>query len=477
MSNKKEIYQKISEELLTLIGGKENIQGVAHCATRLRIVLVDNSLADLDQIGQLELVKGVFVAGDQLQIIFGAGTVNNVYDVFTEVSGTERMSLGDVKAQSVQKQNAFQKAIKSLSDVFVDIIPGLLAAALLMGLTGLLGQEGIFGPQSVIEMFPSLAGINRFISICSTGIFTILPMLVVYSATRRYGGTPVLGLVIGAIMLHPDLANAYSVGNGTVNPEVINIFGLNVELVAFQGGIIIALMMGFITAKLDIFFNKKIPDMVKLFFAPLATVVIAAFLLFTVIGPLGRALADIITYSLLWATTNLGIFGFMLFAGIQQIIVITGIHHVIGAVEAQLIADTGRNFIMPLMSVALIAQGGAVLGFLLLNWKDAKVKQICISSFGSILFGISEPAIFGVTLKNKFPLIAGCLGATLGGAYVYLTHVTAIGFGATAIPGIAIVAAEGNGHLNYIFAHLIALSAGFIFTYVYGKVKVKREVA
>ena len=243
MSNKKEIYQKISEELLTLIGGKENIQGVAHCATRLRIVLVDNSLADLDQIGQLELVKGVFVAGDQLQIIFGAGTVNNVYDVFTEVSGTERMSLGDVKAQSVQKQNAFQKAIKSLSDVFVDIIPGLLAAALLMGLTGLLGQEGIFGPQSVIEMFPSLAGINRFISICSTGIFTILPMLVVYSATRRYGGTPVLGLVIGAIMLHPDLANAYSVGNGTVDPEVINIFGLNVELVAFQGGIIIALMM------------------------------------------------------------------------------------------------------------------------------------------------------------------------------------------------------------------------------------------
>ena len=453
MSNKRETYQKISEKLLVLLGGKENIQGVAHCATRLRIVLVDNSLADLDQIGELDLVKGVFVAGDQLQIIFGAGIVNNVYDVFTEVSGTEKMSLGDVKAQSAQKQNAFQKAIKSLSDVFVDIIPGLLAAALLMGLTGLLEQQGIFGSQSVVEM------------------------LVVYSATRRYGGTPVLGLVIGAIMLHPDLANAYSVGNGTVEPEVINIFGLNVELVAFQGGIIIALMMGFITAKLDIFFNKKIPDMVKLFFAPLLTVVVAALLLFTIIGPLGRSLADIITYSLLWATTSLGVFGYMLFAGIQQIIVITGIHHVIGAVEAQLIADTGRNFIMPLMSVALIAQGGAVLGFLLLNWKDDKTKQICISSFGSILFGISEPAIFGVTLKNKFPLIAGCLGATLGGAYVYLAHVTAIGFGATAIPGIAIVAAEGNGHLNYIIAHLIALVAGFIFTYAYGKVKGKREVA
>lgn len=477
MTNKKGNYQKISEKLLVLLGGKENIQGVAYCATRLRIVLTDHEQVDLDQIGNLDLVKGVFVAGDQLQIIFGAGTVNDVYEVFTQVSGTTKMSLGDVKAQSIKKQNGIQKAIKSLSDVFVDIIPGLLAAALLMGLTGLLEQQGIFGSQSVIEMFPSLAGINRFLSICSTGIFTILPMLVVYSATRRYGGTPVLGLIIGAIMLHPDLANAYSVGNGTVEPEVINIIGLNIELVAFQGGIIIALMMGFITAKLDIFFNKKIPDMVKLFFAPLLTVVVAAFLLFTIIGPVGRTLADIITYSLLWATTNLGVLGYMLFAGIQQIIVITGIHHVIGAVEAQLIADTGHNFIMPLMSVALIAQGGAVLGYLVLNWKNDKTKQICISSFGSVLFGISEPAIFGVTLKNKFPLIAGCFGAAFGGAYIYVKNVTAIGFGATAIPGIAIVTAEGNGHLNYIIAHLIALVAGFAFTYAYGKLKGKREVA
>ncbi len=312
MANKKGNYQKISEKLLELLGGKENIQGVAHCATRLRIVLTDHEQVDLDQIGNLDLVKGVFVAGDQLQIIFGAGTVNDVYEVFTQVSGTTKMSLGDVKAQSIKKQNSIQKAIKSLSDVFVDIIPGLLAAALLMGLTGLLEQKGIFGSQSVIEMFPSLAGINRFLSICSTGIFTILPMLVVYSATRRYGGTPVLGLIIGAIMLHPDLANAYSVGNGTVEPEVINIIGLNIELVAFQGGIIIALMMGFITAKLDIFFNKKIPDMVKLFFAPLLTVVVAAFLLFTIIGPVGRTLADIITYSLLWATTNLGVLGYFI---------------------------------------------------------------------------------------------------------------------------------------------------------------------
>lgn len=473
MSKKENQYKLISEQLLKCIGGADNIQGAAHCATRLRLVLKDNGKADLKVIEKIELVKGVFIAGDQLQIIFGAGTVNNVYDAFIEATGKGEMSLGEAKAAASEKQNWFQKSIKSLSDVFVEIIPGLLAAALLMGITGLLSQQGIFGEESIIEMYPALSGLNRFMQIASTGIFTILPLLVVYSATKRYGGSPVLGLVIGAIMLHPDLANAYAVGNGTVEPEIINLFGLKVELVAFQGGIIIALMMGFVTAKLDRFFNKRIPDMVKLFLAPIATVVVAIFLLFTIVGPAGRGLASLVTTSLLWSTENLGIVGYMLFAGVQQIIVITGLHHVIGAVEAQLIADTGRNFIMPLMSVALIAQGGAVLGYLYLKWKDDKEKQICISSFGSILFGISEPAIFGVTLKNKFPLIAGCIGATLGGAYVYITKVSAIGFGATAFPGLAIVAAENNGHMNYIIAHLIALLAGAILTIVYGKMKNK----
>lgn len=477
MSKNVKQYSSIAENLLTKIGGKENLQGAAHCATRLRLVLNDNDKADLKGIEKIDLVKGVFIAGDQLQIIFGAGTVNNVYEAFLVTTGEKEMSLSDVKATSTNKQNPFQKAIKSLSDVFVEIIPGLLAAALLMGITGLLSQQGIFSDKSVIEMFPSLAGLNRFMQIASTGIFTVLPLLVVYSATKRYGGNAVLGLVIGAIMLHPDLANAYAVGNGTVQPEVINLFGLNVQLVGFQGGIIIALMMGFVTAKLDRFFNKKIHDMFKLFLAPIATVIVAALLLFTIVGPTGRELANLVTNSLLWATTNLGIFGYMLFAGVQQIIVITGLHHVIGAVEAQLIADTGRNFIMPLMSVALIAQGGAVLGYLFLKWKEDNAKQICISSFGSILFGISEPAIFGVTLKNKFPLIAGCIGATLGGAYVYLTKVTAIGFGATAVPGIAIVAAENNGHLNFIIAHIIALVAAMLLTIVSGKIKAKKITA
>ena len=469
--NIKSKYSPTVKELLTLIGGKENIQGAAHCATRLRIVLNDNSLADTKAIGELDYVKGSFVAGDQLQIIFGAGTVNDVYAVFVEEAGIQGMSLGDVKQQSAQKQNAFQRGIKALSDVFVEIIPGLLAAALLMGVTGLLSQQGIFGPESIVEMYPGIEGFNRFISIMSTGIFTILPLLVVYSATKRFGGNPVLGLVLGAIMLHPDLANAYLVGNGTVDPEVISVFGLRVSLVAFQGGIIIALMMGLVVAKLDRYFSRKVPDIIKLFLAPFLTILVSGFLLFTVVGPFGRLLADGITAGLMWSVDNLGIVGFMLFAGIQQVVVITGLHHVIGAVEAQLIADTGSNFIMPLMSVALMGQGGAVLGYTLAMWKNKKARQIGVSAFGSTLFGISEPALFGVNVKYKFPLIMGMIGGASGGAYVYLTGINALGFGATAVPGLAIVAAQGSGHLHYVIANALALAIGAVLTAAYLKVK------
>ncbi|MDV9882813.1 PTS transporter subunit EIIC [Clostridioides difficile] len=213
--------------------------------------------------------------------------------------------------------------------------------------------------------------------------------------------------------------------------------------------------------------------MLKLFLAPICTVIVASFLLFVIVGPLGRGLANIVTSSLLWITENLGIFGYMIFAGVQQVIVITGLHHVIGAVEAQLIADTGTNFIMPLMSVALIGQGGAILGYLVLNWKDIKARQIGISSFASVLFGISEPAIFGVTLKYKYPLIAGCIGGAIGGAYIYMTKVTALAFGATAVPGLAIVSTQGGGHVQYILAHLVTIVVAMITTILLGKLQKK----
>lgn len=477
---KQERYQKISEEITKAVGGMDNIAGSAHCATRLRIILKDNDKADMEKLDNIDLCKGTFVAGDQLQMIFGAGLVNDVYDVFSKYTHTENMSLTDIKDATAKRKNPLQIAIKSLSDVFIDIMPGILAAALLLGLTGVLNN------LEVVQNNATLYAINRLVTIASAGIFDVLPLAVAYSAVKRYGGKPILGIVMGAIMLSGNLANAYSAAQGAVDPEVLHLFGLPIELVGFQGGIIIALMIGWVTAKLDKFFDSKIPDAVKLLLSPMLTVLVSTLLLFTIIGPAGRTLSTWITDGLVWTTTNLGAFGFALFAGVQQIIVITGLHHIFGAIEASLIASTGTNFLNPLMSVALMGQGGAVLGYMLLHVKDTKTKEICIPSFLSTLFGISEPAIFGVNLRYKFPLIGGCIAAAVSGAYVYFTGLTSLGFGTTALPGLAIANPANNGYLNYIVAHVIALGLGIVVTMLLGgvrkgekakKVEEKRESA
>jgi len=460
--NKRKRYLAIAQKLTELVGGKSNIQGVAHCATRLRIVLENNDVVDTSKIENLDLVKGVFVAGDQLQIIFGAGLVNDVYEVFREYTGMESMNLSDLKTQANQKMNPLQRVIKALSDVFIEIMPGILAAALLTGLSGVLNN------MDIVQNNATLYGINKLINISSGAIFGFLPLAVAYSSCKRFGGRPILGIVIGCIMLSTSLADAYSAAQGTVTVETLHIFGLSVELVGFQGGIIVALLMGAVTAKLDIFFEKKVPEVIRLLISPLLTTLVSAVLLFTIIGPIGRGLASLLTGGLVWMTQNLGVIGYAFFSGVQQLIVITGLHHIIGAVEAQLLADTGRNILNPLMSVAIIGQGGAVLGYLCRNLKDAKTKELCIPSFISVLFGITEPALFGINLRFKYPIIGGCLGGAIGGAIVYFTNLAALGFGTTVVPGIALADPAGNGYINYIIAHLAALAGGFVITFLLG---------
>lgn len=468
---KEKLYQKISKEVLENIGGSENIQGAAHCATRLRIVLKDLSLAKTDKLENIDLVKGCFIAGSQLQLIFGAGTVNEVYKVFAKEAKLENMSLSDVKDIANNKENPLQKVIKALSDVFVEIIPAILAAAILLGVTGFLANF------EAVKTNQTLYAINRLSNLASVGIFAVLPMVVVYSATKRFGGRAILGIVVGAIMLDGSLANAYSIGTPGFNPEILDLFGLKIQMVGFQGGIIVALMMGYIVAQLDKFFEKKIPSVIKLLVSPMLTVFISTFLLFTIVGPIGRELSNYITGGLVWVSTEFGLIGYMIFAGLQQIIVITGLHHILNAAEAQLIATTGRDFLNPLMSVALISQGGAVLGYYLLHRKERKVAEIALPSFVSILFGISEPAIFGVNLKYKFPLIAGCIAGAVAGAFVYIFKLSSLGFGATAIPGITIIDPANNGYINYIIVHLIGLVLGIVICYTFGKAKTKKVIA
>lgn len=462
-------YEAISEKITQLAGGRENIVGLAHCATRLRLVLADNEKADIKAMEEVDLVKGVFVAGDQVQIIFGTGLVNDVCEVMGELNHMNTMSLGDLKTKAGQKMNPLQKALKALSDVFIEIMPGILAAALLTGLSSVLGN------LPAVESNETLYGIVRLINISSGAIFGFLPLCVAYSTVKRFGGRPIMGIVIGCIMLSNSLADAYAAAQGTVDVTTLHIFGFNVELVGFQGGIIVALLIGIVTAKLDQFFEKKVPEMIRLLVSPLLTTLISSFLLFFLIGPIGRGLASGIIAGLVWMTKNLGIVGYVVFSGVQQLIVITGLHHVFGAIETQLLVDTGRNFLNPLMSVAIIAQGGAVLGYMVRNLKNAKAKELCIPSFVSVLFGITEPALFGVNIRYRYPLAGGCIGGAVGGAIVYLTNLAALGFGTTVVPGIALANPTNHGYVNYVIAHLVALGVGFIATVIMGTVFEKKN--
>ena len=462
-------YEAISEKITQLAGGRENIVGLAHCATRLRLVLADNEKADIKAMEEVDLVKGVFVAGDQVQIIFGTGLVNDVCEVMGELNHMNTMSLGDLKTKAGQKMNPLQKALKALSDVFIEIMPGILAGALLTGLSSVLGN------LPAVESNETLYGIVRLINISSGAIFGFLPLCVAYSTVKRFGGRPIMGIVIGCIMLSNSLADAYAAAQGTVDVTTLHIFGFNVELVGFQGGIIVALLIGIVIAKLDQFFEKKVPEMIRLLVSPLLTILISSFLLFLLIGPIGRGLASGITAGLVWMTKNLGIVGYVVFSGVQQLIVITGLHHVFGAIETQLLVDTGRNFLNPLMSVAIIAQGGAVLGYMVRNLKNAKAKELCIPSFVSVLFGITEPALFGVNIRYRYPLAGGCIGGAVGGAIVYLTNLAALGFGTTVVPGIALADPTNHGYVNYVIAHLVALGVGFIATVIMGTVFEKKN--
>ena len=425
--------------------------------------------ADIKAMEEVDLVKGVFVAGDQVQIIFGTGLVNDVCEVMGELNHMNTMSLGDLKTKAGQKMNPLQKALKALSDVFIEIMPGILAAALLTGLSSVLGN------LPAVESNETLYGIVRLINISSGAIFGFLPLCVAYSTVKRFGGRPIMGIVIGCIMLSNSLADAYAAAQRTVDVTTLHIFGFNVELVGFQGGIIVALLIGIVTAKLDQFFEKKVPEMIRLLVSPLLTTLISSFLLFLLIGPIGRGLASGITAGLVWMTKNLGIVGYVVFSGVQQLIVITGLHHVFGAIETQLLVDTGRNFLNPLMSVAIIAQGGAVLGYMVRNLKNAKAKELCIPSFVSVLFGITEPALFGVNIRYRYPLAGGCIGGAVGGAVVYLTNLAALGFGTTVVPGIALADPTNHGYVNYVIAHLVALGVGFIATVIMGTVFEKKN--
>lgn len=454
-------YPVIAKQLLDHLGGQSNIQALAHCATRLRLAVKDENLIDEDAISELDGVKGQFKVAGQYQIIFGSGIVNQVYAEMAKQTGMAEMSTNDVATAGAEKQNIVQRAVKGLSDIFVPIIPAIVAGGLLMGLFNLLTAQGLFiEGQSLIEANPGLADLASMINTFANAPFVYLPVLLAFSASRKFGGNPFLGAALGMLMVHPDLLNGWGFGSASVSGNIPtwNILGLEIQKVGYQGSVLPVLVSAFILAKVENGLRKFIPSVLDNLLTPMLAIFITGFLTFTLVGPITRDVGFMLGDGLNWLYDSAGFIGGAVFGFIYAPFVITGMHHSFIAIETQLLADiavTGGTFIFPIAAMSNVAQGAASLavGF---TTKDIKLKGIAVPSGITALLGITEPAMFGVNLKLRYPFIAAITGAAVSSAFITLFNVKAQALGAAGLPGIISINPE---KLSY---YVIGMAISFV---------------
>lgn len=454
------VYSQIAEEIVQAVGGKDNIISFAHCATRLRIVVNDKEKVNTKAIENVEKVKGVFYNSGQYQIIFGTGIVNKVQEAVEElgISGTSKAEL-KVKAQ--KQGNAFQRAIRSFGDVFVPIIPALVATGLFMGLRGLLTQNtvlGLFGMTS--KDIP--ANFILFTQIITDTAFAFLPALIAWSSFKVFGGSPVLGIVLGLMLVNPALPNAYAVGSGSAEP--LKFFGF-INVVGYQGSVLPAFFVGLIGAKLEKRIRKRMPESIDLLVTPFLTLLITITLGLFILGPILHFVENILLAAIK-AIINLpfGIGGLTI-GGLIQVIVVTGVHQIFTMFEIQLLANTHWNPYNGIVAYTAIAQGAATLAFGL-KTKNNRIKALAIPSALSAFLGITEPAIFGVNLRYLRPFVIGLIGGAVGGFLGSIFHLKATGMGLTGIPGVLLYL--NNQIFLYIGISLVTFAVSFILTWKYG---------
>lgn len=467
-------YTQIAKDIIENVGGKENILHAMHCATRLRLRLKDYDKVNEEKVTDVDQVKGVFLANDQYQIILGSGTVNLVTDEVLKLTG---LSAGAAPEETTEKKegNPIMRFVKVLSDIFVPIIPAIVAGGLMMGLNNVLTATGLFVPgKSLIEIMPQFAGVATFINLCANAPFTFLPVLIGVSATKKFGGNPYLGAAMGMVMVHPDLLNAYSLASAEVIPTW-NWFGLEVQAIGYQGTVLPVLMVSWILANIEKRLHKITPSWLDNLSTPLLSILITSVLTFLFVGPAMRTLGDWIAYGLSWIYSSLGFIGGAIFGLLYAPITITGMHHSFTAIETQLIAaaeTTGGSFIFPTASMNNVAQGAAVLA-VLFTTKDQKLKSICSASGISALLGITEPAMFGVTLKLKYPFYAAIIGSAVGSAWIAATHTLALAMGAAGLPGFISIAPQS--WVNFFIGLGLSMATSFILTIVFMKHQGSKE--
>lgn len=473
-------YKKIAEEILDAIGGKENVSAAAHCATRLRMVLNDEENIEKAKLEEMDVVKGTFSTGGQFQIILGSGTVNEVYKELAKLTGLSEMSTKEVSTAGSKKLNPIQQFVKMLSDIFVPIIPAIVAGGLLMGINNLLTAKDFFiEGMSLIEAYPNIADLAALINTFANAAFVFLPILIGFSATQRFGGNPYLGAALGMLMVHPDLLNGYGYADAVAKGEVPvwKILNFEIEKVGYQGSVLPVLVSSFVLAKIETFLRRRVPSFLDNLVTPLLSIFITGILTFTFIGPITRGAGNLLTDGLVWLYDTTGFIGGILFGLVYAPIVITGMHHSFIAIETQLLADivkTGGSFIFPIAAMSNIGQGAATLAVLLLT-KDAKVKGTASAAGISALLGITEPAMFGVNLKLKYPFIGAIVGSGVGAGFITLFKVKAIAMGAAGLPGI--ISIKPGTITFYILGMAISFAAAFLVTIVLGKRDAKKQAA
>lgn len=470
--------KKSASEILQALGGSENIQAATHCATRLRLVLNDESLVDEKRIEEIDVVKGTFSTGGQYQIIIGTGTVDKIYKELISDSNIEEGTKDDVKAAGNKKMNPLQRFVKTLSDIFIPIIPAIVAGGLLMGIYNVLSSAGLFfEEQSLIEVYPGMADMANMINMFANAAFVFLPILIGFSATSKFGGNPYLGAALGMIMVHPDLMNANLYGKALVAGEVPywNIFGLEIAQVGYQNTVLPILAAAYILSRIERVIKKVVPAILDNLLTPLLTLLLSAFLTFIIVGPIMRTGGNLVTDGLVWMYDSTGFIGSAILGFAYAPIVITGMHHSFIAVETQLLANikqTGGSFIFPIASMANIAQGTAALAVIGLT-KDAKMKSIATASGISGLLGITEPAIFGVNLKLRYPFFAAIIGGAVSSGYLAMNNVLSTALGPAGVPGI--IAIQPDRMLHFSIGIVISIVVTFALTLIFGKIGMAKE--
>ncbi|MDC3413141.1 PTS system trehalose-specific EIIBC component [Aquibacillus sp. 3ASR75-11] len=462
------VNRKAAEEILEAIGGKENIGAATHCVTRLRFALNDESKVDKEELENIDLVRGSFSSNGQFQVIIGQGTVDKVYKELVEVAGIEQSSKQDIKDNAAKKMNPIQRLVKVLADIFIPILPAIVTAGLLMGINNILTGPGIFfDEKSVIDVYPQWTDIAGIINLIANTAFVFLPGLIGWAAAKRFGGSELLGMVLGLMLVHPDLLNAWGYGSAEEIPAW-NLFGLEVQKIGYQGQVLPVLVATYFLAKVEIFLRKRIPDSFQLLLVAPIALLLVGFASFVAIGPITFTIGNWITDGVVGIFEAVPAIGGLVYGALYAPIVVTGMHHTFLAVDLQLIASTGGTFLWPILALSNIAQGSAALGYMFVT-RNEKLKGLAMTSTISAYLGITEPAMFGVNLRFRYPFIAAIIGSAIAAMFITINGVKAPSIGVGGIPGIFSIFAQDWG--AFLIGMAIAIIVPFILTYIFGKTR------